>query len=260
MLKSWQRWLAPLPRKLIFYPAPPSHLAYARLQSRALSFQVDNLSLQGWQLENATVPGNSALLYFGGNAEDVVHSLDFLARLPVRHVFAFNYRGYGLSQGSPSEAALFADALALHRQLQQRFDLADHSFHVAGRSLGSAVATHLAAHRPMASVTLITPLQSIAAIGAELFPWLPVSRLLADRFDLLDNARVIGAPLLAVLAGRDEVIPNRHSLQLIKAWKGPKQQLLIAQADHNSVTAYPECPAAITAFLQAQTPPRPAAD
>lgn len=250
MLNPLRHWLAPLARKLIFSPAPPSHIAYARLQSQAMSVKVNDVDLQGWHIETASGSPSSALLYFGGNAEDVVHSLELLASLPVRHVFAFNYRGYGLSQGSPSEAALFADALASHRQLQQSGLIDDH-LHLIGRSLGSAVITQLATHVAAASVTLITPLKSVAAIGQQLFPWLPVPSLLADHFDLISNARTIDTPLLAVIAGRDEVIPNRHSYELYEAWKGPKQQLLLAQADHNSVTDFGECPATMAAFLRA---------
>lgn len=245
-----QHWLAPLARKLIFYPAPPSHLLYAKLRSRELTVVTNNIQLHGWHIENPAWPSQSSLLYFGGNAEDVVHSLGFLASLPVHHVFAFNYRGYGLSKGRPSETALFSDADTLHQYLQTRFALLADRMHVVGRSLGSAVATHLASMSSLRSVTLITPLQSIEAIGGELLPWLPVSRLLADKFDLMEKARQIKTPLLAIIAGQDEVIPNAHSQALFEAWKGPKQLQLITMADHNTVTGYPECPRAMADFLR----------
>jgi pimeloyl-ACP methyl ester carboxylesterase len=245
-------WLASWQRKLIFFPTAPSHLSYARFQPRALGIIVDGIRLQGWHLENLNYPKASALLYFGGNAEDVVHSLDDLASLPARHAFAFNYRGYGLSQGKPQEAALFRDALAVHDQLQQRFHLPSESIHAVGRRLGSAVATHLAARRPLGSVTLLTPLHSVEAIARKMFPWLPVSKLLVDKFRMLENAKVIDAPLLAIIAGRDRLIPNAHSMALYQAWKGPKQKLTISEADHNTVTTFRECHDTISRFLVAR--------
>ncbi|MBC3973994.1 alpha/beta hydrolase, partial [Xanthomonas translucens] len=116
------------------------------------------LRLRGWQLN----PGrDKVLLYFGGNAEDLRQARAQLAPLlPGYSVYLLAYRGYGASDGTPNEAALIGDALALYdhvRAAQPQAEIA-----VLGRSLGSGVASQLAARRPQARRVGVTPLESQA--------------------------------------------------------------------------------------------------
>ncbi|MBK6336533.1 MAG: hypothetical protein IPF60_12450 [Betaproteobacteria bacterium] len=91
-----------------------------------------------------------------------------------------------------------------------------------GRSLGTGVAVKLGAARPLAGLILVSPFDSLVALGRTHYPWLPVSALLRHRFDAAAEAPRIAAPLLAIVADRDSIIPNERSQALYDAWAGPE--------------------------------------
>ncbi len=138
-------------RSLIYYPQPDA----ARAGPDTLMLAVDQAQLR---VSTAAHDGPDAVIYFGGNAEEVRYSLPALATaFPDRALFLMNYRGYGGSTGEPSEAALVADAVALFDRVHT-----EHShIIVIGRSLGSGVAVHLASLRPVDRLTLVTPFDSL---------------------------------------------------------------------------------------------------
>jgi len=145
-----------LQRSLIFYPQP-------RRSGTAASLV--KIKVEGAELQLSTRPlaGTDAVLYFGGNAEDVSGSLALMeTAFPQQALYLLHYRGYGASSGKPSEEALFADSLALFDQLHKQYP----NITVVGRSLGSGVAVHLASLRPVKRLVLVTPYDSIAAIAA----------------------------------------------------------------------------------------------
>ena len=146
-----------------------------------------------------------------------------------------DYRGYGLSEGSPGEAALVADALAWYDKVVDR----KQRVFVFGRSLGSGVAVQLAAVRPVQGVILVTPYDSIAAVAKRHYWYLPVDLLLKHRFDSIARAPALKVPLLCLIAEEDAVIPPEHAERLYAAWGGPKQKLLLQAAGHNSIDAHP---------------------
>jgi len=160
--------------------------------------------------------GPNALLYFGGNAEDVSYSLPSLSTaFPDHAVYLLHYRGYGGSSGKPSEAALFADALALFDRVST-----DHqNIAVVGRSLGSGVAVHLASLRPVARLVLVTPYDSLQELAARQFPYLPVRWLLLDKFESWRYAEHITVPTLVIAAEHDEVIPRMSTEALYKRFR-----------------------------------------
>lgn len=179
------------------------------------------------------------ILYFGGNAEDVSQALPMLQQaFPEAAIHAMHYRGYGGSSGSPTEAMLVGDALALYDSTSngQAQDIV-----VVGRSLGSGVAVQLAAARPVQRLVLITPYDSIGGLAARMFPAFPVRLLLRDHYDSWRHAAQITAPTTLIIAGRDEVIPNASSLRLLREFRpGVAQAVTIANADHNDVFAFPQ--------------------
>ena len=104
----------------------------------------------------------NAALYFGGNAEIVAyHGVELRGKLPDFSVYLVNYRGYGGRSGLPSEGALLDDALLIYDRIVERHISVD----IVGRSLGSGVATHVASLRPVEKMVLITPYDSIRAMG-----------------------------------------------------------------------------------------------
>jgi len=105
-----------------------------------------------------------------------------------------NYRGYGASEGSPSERALFADALLVLDALRERPDVDPARVALVGRSLGSGVATYVAANRPVAGVALVSPYDSVTALARRQFPWLPIELLLRHPFDSRSRGKGMPKP------------------------------------------------------------------
>lgn len=224
--------------RLIFFPQPV--VAGAPLPPSTQPLDVtttDGTRLQGWIVPGQLTPA-PVIIYFGGNAEEVSWTVAD-SRWPAGWALAtVNYRGYGTSAGKPSERALAGDALAVFDAIAARPDIDPRRIVVFGRSLGSALAVHLAATRPVAAAILVSPFDSLTAVGRVHYPWLPVSLLLRHRFETLDAARAAGAPVLTIVAAADEIIPTARSRALHDAWTGPKDWLPIPGADHNTVGAY----------------------
>lgn len=218
-------------RSLIYFPQP-----------RAIGSSATTITLpvEGAQVLVTVRPhgGPNALVYFGGNAEDVSYSLpSFSAAFPDHAIYLLHYRGYGGSSGSPSEAALFADAIALFDQVQS-----EHAHVVVvGRSLGSGVAVYLASVRPVARLVLVTPYSSIQEIAASQFLYLPVRWLLRDKYESWRFAKQVTAPTLVVAAERDEVIPRASTEALHRNFRpGVASLKIIAATSHNTISESPE--------------------
>ncbi|HEY2529978.1 MAG TPA: alpha/beta fold hydrolase [Xanthobacteraceae bacterium] len=189
-------------------------------------------------------PGPDAVIYFGGNAEDVAYSLPTLAQaFPERAVFAMNYRGYGGSTGRPSEAALVGDALRLFDRVQ-----ADHPHIIAvGRSLGSGVAIHIASERPVERLILVTPYDSLVTIAAGQFRYFPLRWLMLDKFESWRYAPNVKAPTLLVAAQNDEVIPLSSTKSLYAALPPSLASLVVIPGvGHNSISDSPDYVPAIS--------------
>lgn len=206
----------------------------ARPGVRSLRVKCGDATLRVWELHGEASP---ALIYFGGNAEDVGANLpDFDAALPDRAVYLVNYRAYGGSTGRPSEAALISDAQAIYDSVGARHD----RIAVIGRSLGSGVAVALASRRPVERLILVTPFDSLANVAADHFAWLPVRSLIRDRYDSLSRIGAVRAPILAVIAEHDEVVLRARSDALLAAIPPPlRHTLLIPGATHNDVSFFP---------------------
>ena len=164
----------------------------------------------------------NAILYFGGNAESMAKSADYIAgQFPGLTVYLMEYRGYGFSTGQASEKALYSDALKL-------YDLAkkEHGgISVGGRSLGTAIATYVAAHRMVSKLALITPFDSIVSVAQGRYPLYPVKFLLHDQYDSASMVKEIKAKTFIVIAQNDKVIPRLNTEKLIEIF--PKDQVMI---------------------------------
>jgi len=241
--------------RLIFYAQPaPDRLPHAAdlaiNEVRIATF--DGLSLRGW-LAKPVAAATERLplaIYFGGNAEEVSYMASSAGHFPGWSLLAVNYRGYGGNPGSPSESALFADALALRDWAVLRTDVDAARIVAFGRSLGSGVAVYLAAKRPLAGVVLVTPYDSFRAVAQRHYPYVPVSLLLKHDFDSIGRAPGISVPVLMLAAQRDDVVPLAHAQALFAKWRGPKTWREFAGAGHNDLDADPAFWSEIATFLQ----------
>jgi pimeloyl-ACP methyl ester carboxylesterase len=214
-------------RSLIYFPQPN---AVSSADSRI------TLSMPDAQVSVVTRErvGPRALIYFGGNAEDVSRNLpEFAQAFPDYAVYLLNYRGFGGSGGSPSEAAIAEDALALFDQVY-----ASHpQVSLIGRSLGSGVAVRLASQRPVQNLILVTPYNSLEEIAARQYPWVPVKWLLKDRFESGKYAAHIRVPTLLLAASDDEVIPRASTQRLLENFpQGVALLRVVPESGHNSIS------------------------
>lgn len=215
----------------------------------------DGTPLHGWLRHTAEEPPSRGLvIYFGGNAEEVSGLMHDAPMLAPWSVAAFNYRGFGLSEGRPSEAALTADALVIYDRLAKRDDIDPNRIVVLGRSLGSGVAVQLAASRPVRAVMLVSPFDSLRSIAKKQYPFVPVSLLLKHPFDSMAHAPGMDAPLLVLAGEHDQLIPPAFSQRLHDAWVGPKRWTLVAGADHNDIHTRPGYWPAMREFLASLVP------
>ena len=228
-------------RSLIYFPTPASSNAFAE----DLRVPSDGETIQVWKQGG---DHDDAILYFGGNAEDVAHnSAQFASLLPDKTIYLVNYRGYGESTGSPSEAAILQDAQAVFNHVATSHA----SVSVMGRSLGSGVATYLAATESIDRLILVTPYDSMANLAQSVYPMFPVSILLKDRYDSLSRAGEIDVPTLMLIAGSDEVIPNERSKSLAQAIAPTLLRVeTIPDAMHNTIHGYALYERALADFLR----------
>lgn len=234
-------WLFITQRSQIYYRTPETHHAApaVRLASHGATIKV-------WEVLRG---GPEALLYFGGNAEDVGWSIPrFTAAFPDRSLYLVNYRGYGGSTGEPTEAALFQDARTVFDHARDRHP----RIAVMGRSLGSGVAMSLATQRDVERLVLVTPFDSLARVGQSHFRLLPVSLLMLDRYDSRSRVKDVRAPALLVIAGDDEIIPRERSEALAAAFpSGQARVVIVERVNHNTLDLSPHYLRSVQAFLAA---------
>jgi len=233
---------------LLLFLTQRSHIYFPVRESvapgaTAMYLVTDEARLKVWTVER---PGPEALLYFGGNAEDVGASIGMFARrLPHQSLFFVNYRGYGGSTGEPSERALVADAIGLYDRLHERYP----EVSVIGRSLGSGVAVQLAAARRLERLALVTPFDSLVNVARAHFPWFPVGLLMLDRYDSASRASAITAETQVVIAEADEIVPRASSDSLVDAFRIPPRVVVLESARHNDLDLDPRYLVEVVTFL-----------
>jgi pimeloyl-ACP methyl ester carboxylesterase len=155
-------------------------------------------------------------MYFGGRSEEVSWVARDAGRLfPNMTVLAMNYRGYGDSHGDPAEIHMVEDGCTLFDWLAAHGHVDSSRIAVVGRSLGSGVAIQVAKERPVHSVVLVTPYDSVLAIAKRRFRAMPIEYMLRHRFESIKYAPSLKAPTYVLRAEQDDVIPHSHTDQLV---------------------------------------------
>jgi len=174
------------------------------------------------------------VLLLHGNAGNISHRLEKIAILrdAGADVCIIDYRGYGRSAGTPTEAGTYRDARAAYDCLAKTMNRAPRNIVVYGESLGSAVAVELATRVPVGGVVIEEAFTSVPEVGQKLFPMLPVHWLVRNRYDTIHKIDRLNAPLLIFHSRQDELFPYQYAERLLAAAKVPKQ-LVELHGGHN---------------------------
>jgi pimeloyl-ACP methyl ester carboxylesterase len=171
------------------------------------------------------------LLYSHGNGEDIGDDLAILEKFRRAGfaVFAYDYEGYGESEGRPSEKAVYRDVEAAYDYLIRELHVAPQQVIAHGHSLGAAAAIHLASVRPVAGLIADAPFLSAFRVitRAQILPW--------DEFNNARTIKKVRCPVLVIQGRSDEVIPFWHCENIYKLANAPKQKLWIEGVGHNNV-------------------------
>ena len=228
-------------RKMIYFPTSEVNLpgvTYTILDSGDAAIKV-------WILN----PGREkALIYFGGNAENVGYNIDsFKTLFRNRTVYLVNYRGYGGSSGVPHEQGFYHDALYLYDHVRTQHE----ALSTMGRSIGAAVSTYLASQRDVDKLILITPFDSAVNVAKKHYWFFPIDLILKERLDTAGRAADITADTLIIAAADDRIIPHRCTLDLIKAFRKTQVEAVILEnTGHNTVHLHPDYKKNITSFMR----------
>lgn len=243
-----------LQRRLIYFPSGrvPDPLEVGMPPAAEVTFPAaDGVILHGW-LTGRPETARFTVIVFNGNAGNRAYRAPLARALASRGmaVLLFDYRGFGGSSGAPTEGGLRADARAA-RDVILKTGVDPRRLVYFGESLGSAIATELAAAHPPAALILRSPFTSLAEVGKVHYRFLPVSWLLRDRFDTLQRIPQVRAPLLVIAGDRDTIVPLTQSRSVFERANEPKSLLIVAGADHNDsvLLAGPEMIDAITTFV-----------
>lgn len=180
--------------------------------------------------------GKPTILYFHGNAANAANRAAKIEMMLESGfgVLYLNNRGYGGSEGSPTEANNVADALAAYDVLRRRGVPSDRIV-AYGESLGSGQAVRLAAKRPVAGVVLEAPLTSTIDVARPTYFWLPLNLLIADQYNLEREVGAATAPLLILHGEQDEVIPVEMGRRVFRAANEPKRIEIFPDGRHNDL-------------------------
>jgi len=229
-------------RSLLYYPG---HYTIDEVRHYAAANDLrlwpdDNAGYYGIVSRKGPAGSEGTVVVCHGNAGAAVDRSYYIAALEGRgfRVVLIEYPGYGGRPGELGEESFIADARRAALRAQQEFG---GPLYVWGESLGCGVASALAADaelRPR-GVVLITPWDSLANEAKVHYPWLPVRLLLHDTYDNAANLAHYAGPVAVIMAGRDEIIPNRLTEQLYRALSQPKRLWTLADAGHNDWPRHP---------------------
>jgi len=236
-------------RRLIYYPSTGAPSALAQM-AQAEGFEPlansDGETIAYLHTPRDGASPEAVFIVFHGNAGFALHRSYY--RDALREVSAgrwacvvLEYPGYGARTGSPSKDSLEAAAAEVLETVLARHPV---PVYLIGESLGSGVATSLAASHPdkVSGLILVTPFTSLAEVGRHHYPFLPVRLLLRDNFDNIKNLKHYGGPVAVVLAEDDRIIPAEIGKKLHDAYEGPRRLWTQPGAGHNTLDLNPENP------------------
>jgi hypothetical protein len=251
--------LDPIEQRFLFRPwnADPAQLALVASREGGIEEvrlkTPDGVMLHGWLKHPKPARSGQRsplVIVFGGARRETSWMIDRGDKSERWGWLFINYRGFGLSEGEPSERVVLADANLIYDYAAARPDVDPSNIVVLGRSLGTYFTVALAKTRQVRGAILATPFDSIAALGEERYPWLPVGLILNGRYDAAAMAPKINIPALFILAENDNVTPVESGVALARAWGGPQRTMTLAGARHYGIERRDEFWKAVGEFLR----------
>lgn len=261
---AWQKWLWRILRivllvylgvcvllvsleRFLVYPAPPAADGDWAPQNRIANFEdvwfesEDGTKLHGWYIEHPAA--KAQLLFCHGNGEHLGYLTDWLSGLSNTlevSIFAFDYRGYGKSEGKPFEDGLLADGEAAQRWLATRAQIQPQDVVLYGRSLGGGVVVYLASKLGARALIPERTFHSMVEIGAAQYPWIPVRWLMRNRYPSSQRIAQYDGHLLQVHGTVDRLIPLASARALFDACPSAEKQFIEVRGMGHNDPAPPE--------------------
>jgi len=239
-------------RSLLYFPdtrrMPPTE-AGLRQAEEAMLQSSDGVRVSAWHVPPRD--GMPVVIYFQGNGGGLDLRAERFKKLTAdgTGLVALNYRGYGGSEGRPSEAGIILDAKAAYDFAAERYGA--NRVVLWGESLGTGVAVALAAEKPVARVILESPYSSVADVAASVYWFAPVRLLLKDTFHSDERIAKVTVPVLVVHGERDNIVPITFGERLYEMIPGPKQFIRLPHAGHNDHDSH-GLPEMVRPFLRAE--------
>ena len=233
-----------LQRQMIYFPdtssVPPAGDVIEGARDVTLRTD-DGLELGAWFVPAASGPTDRrmAVLVAPGNGGNRLGRADLAEELRRRGlaVLLMDYRGYGGNPGAPSEDGLAHDAVAAAEALEGLGFPPERTIYF-GESLGTGVVARLQSRRPPAGVVLRSPFTEFADVGSEHYPWLPVRRMLRDRFPVSDHLADSEVPVTVIYGDRDTIVPTTMSKRVADEAPSLAERMVIEGAGHNDAVMF----------------------
>ncbi len=236
----WSLLIVIFEEKLIFFPSVyPDGIydeAYHRLKPEECWFtSEDSVQLHGWFLR--TEEPIATLVMSHGNAGNISHRYPIMQALHTAgfNVFMYDYRGYGRSDGSPSEDGVYKDGRAAYDVVVLREEVDPKKIILFGTSLGGAVAVEVARQRQVSAIILESTFTSASDMARIHYPFLPAQYFMRTEMNSLENVRDIRVPILFIHGSDDDIVPLALGKKLYEAANDPKEFYEIPEAGHNDI-------------------------
>lgn len=198
-----------------------------------ISFTTEhNYKIQGWLVKNSSIEKSPLIIYFGGSGQEVSDMINYAEQLKGYSVALVNYRGFGTSEGSPSQDAVFNDSKLIYDTLSKRKDIDNKKIVTMGWSLGTAVSVFLSENRQVKGTILVAPIDNVYSRIHASVPFLPLSLIMKQKFDSISRAPSISTPLLCLIGDSDINVFPDSSLKLVERWKGTHIVKTYKDEDH----------------------------
>jgi hypothetical protein len=229
--------------RFVYHPGAGPAVSWdaKRIGARKCRFTTeDKLELSAWWhpgVRSLRTEDGPVLLWCHGNAGSLTHRAENLQLLASRGLAAllFDYRGYGKSDGKPSEQGLYRDAAAAYRYLTEERGVEPWRVICFGRSLGAAVALRTALEKPTAGLVMESAFESVPAMARKMWVFAPIAPFARNRYDNLSRVRELGVPLLMVHGSRDSLVPIEQGRRVFEAAPEPKEFCVVPGAGHNDL-------------------------